>query len=95
MSDGTPGSCLCGAVRFRVTGGTTGIGMCHCSRKVSGVASNAELMVGRDGLVWLSGEDVGAWRRPAVGRARAWLPLPRSTSAAIRTSRCGVPARAG
>lgn len=53
------GSCLCGAVRFEIVGPTTPIGMCHCSkcRKVSGVASNANLMVGRDGLRWLSGED--------------------------------------
>ncbi len=36
------GSCLCGAVRFEITGETTKIGMCHCSkcRKVSGAASN-------------------------------------------------------
>jgi len=53
------GSCLCGAVRFEVTGKPTDIGMCHCSkcRKVSGVASNANFMVGRDGLRWISGED--------------------------------------
>lgn len=53
------GSCLCGAIRFELTGKTTEIGMCHCSkcRKVSGVASNAELMVARDDLVWLAGED--------------------------------------
>ncbi len=55
----TRGSCLCGTVRFEVSGKTTEIGMCHCSkcRKVSGVASNAVLIVGRDGLAWLSGED--------------------------------------
>ena len=53
------GSCLCGAMRFRITGKTTPIGMCHCSkcRKVSGVASNANLMVGKDGLEWVSGEE--------------------------------------
>ena len=53
------GSCLCGAVRFEVTGRTTDIGMCHCTkcRKVSGVASNATLVVGRDGLHFVSGED--------------------------------------
>ena len=54
----TRGSCLCGAVRFEITGTTTAIGMCHCSkcRKVSGVASNANLMTGRENLKWLSGE---------------------------------------
>ena len=75
----TKGSCLCGAVKFEIHGKTTEIGMCHCSkcRKVSGVASNAVLMVGRDGLRWLSGEDGlakfemeagwGAWRCRVCG----------------------------
>jgi len=47
------GRCLCGEIRFAITGKTTEIGMCHCSkcRRVSGVASNANLMTGRDGLV--------------------------------------------
>src|SRR5262245_2494642 len=55
----TRGSCLCGTVQFEIDGKTTEIGMCHCSkcRKVSGVASNANLMVGRDRLKWISGED--------------------------------------
>lgn len=53
------GSCLCGAVRFELTGATTTIGMCHCSkcRKVSGVASNASLMAGLDRFRWVAGED--------------------------------------
>jgi hypothetical protein len=52
------GRCLCGAVEFEITGKTTEIGMCHCSkcRRVSGVASNATLMVASDGLRWISGE---------------------------------------
>jgi hypothetical protein len=73
------GSCLCGAVKFEITGKTTEIGMCHCSkcRKVSGVASNANLMVGRDGLRWTAGEDEvtkfalptgwGVWRCATCG----------------------------
>ena len=75
----TRGSCLCGAVRFEITGKTTEIGMCHCSkcRKVSGVASNANLMVGRDGFRWISGEQAvtrfalpdgwGPWRCSTCG----------------------------
>ena len=73
------GSCLCKAVRFEITGETTGIGMCHCSlcRKVSGVASNANLIAGRDRFRWLSGEDEitafalpsgwGVWRCDTCG----------------------------
>lgn len=54
----TRGSCLCREVQFEIRGKMTEIGMCHCSmcRKVSGVASNANLMVPRDGLEWISGE---------------------------------------
>ena len=73
------GSCLCGAIQFEITGETTDIGMCHCSkcRKVSGVASNANLMTSRDNLKWLSGEETiakfalpsgwGAWRCSVCG----------------------------
>ncbi len=73
------GSCLCRAVQFGIDGKTTEIGMCHCSkcRKVSGVASNANLMVSRDNLAWVSGEDKltkfemvdgwGAWRCSVCG----------------------------
>jgi hypothetical protein len=55
----TNGSCLCGAVCFEIEGSTTDIGMCHCSkcRKVSGVASNANLMVPKDGLRFVRGEE--------------------------------------
>jgi hypothetical protein len=55
----TRGSCLCGALEFEIEGKTTEIGLCHCSkcRKVSGVASNANLMVSRENFKWISGED--------------------------------------
>ena len=73
------GSCLCGAVKFEINGKTTDIGMCHCSkcRKVSGVASNANLVTGRDNLRWVSGEEKltkfqmpdgwGTWRCSVCG----------------------------
>ena len=63
----TTGSCLCGAVRFRITGTTTPIGMCHCSkcRKVSGVASNATFFAGKDVFEWISGEEsLRKYQRP-------------------------------
>ena len=80
----TRGACLCGAVRFELTGKTTQIGMCHCSkcRRVSGAASNATLMAPADSLRWLSGEDQlmkfalpdgwGVWRCSVCGS-----PVPR------------------
>jgi hypothetical protein len=76
------GSCLCGAVRFEITGATTEIGMCHCSkcRKVSGVASNATLLAGRDRVRWIAGED---------GMTHFALPDGWGT---CRCSVCGSPA---
>ena len=75
------GSCLCGAVRFEITGRTTDMWMCHCSlcRRVSGVASNANLMAGRDRLRWLTGEDhIAKFELPS-----GWGPW--------RCSTCGSP----
>lgn len=81
---GAQGSCLCRAVQFELTGKTTDIGLCHCSlcRKVSGVASNATLIAGRDRLRWITGEanivkfelssGWGPWRCSVCGS-----PLPK------------------
>ena len=54
------GSCLCGAVRFEYGRSVTQVGMCHCSqcRKVSGVASNAVIVVPATELRWLAGEEL-------------------------------------
>ena len=76
------GSCLCGAIQFEITGKTTDLGMCHCSkcRKVSGVASNCNLMTARDNLKWISGEhDLAKFELPD-----GWGPW--------RCSVCGSPA---
>ena len=54
------GSCLCGAVRFAYARAVSQIGMCHCSqcRKVSGVASNAVIVVPAADLQWLAGAEL-------------------------------------
>jgi len=54
------GSCLCGAVRFEYGRAVSQVGMCHCSqcRKVSGVASNATIVVPAADFRWLAGEDL-------------------------------------
>jgi hypothetical protein len=59
MSDKTPGSCLCGAVRFAIEGESRVFQYCHCSRcrKGSGSAHAANLFVDKEQLTWEVGED--------------------------------------
>lgn len=60
------GSCLCGRVRFEVTGPFPKLYQCHCSlcRKQGGSVSNTGLIVATDKFRWLAGEDdIGKWQR--------------------------------
>ena len=78
------GSCLCGGVRFGYGKAVTQVGMCHCSqcRKVSGVASNAVIVVPETELRWLAGEELQQTFEKSTGwgatRCRVCgSPLPR------------------
>ena len=54
------GSCLCGAVRYQVSGSLFGASNCHCSmcRKQHGAAFATYAQVNPDEFQWVSGEDV-------------------------------------
>jgi hypothetical protein len=55
-------------VRFEYGRAVTQVGMCHCSqcRKVSGVASNAVIVVPEAELCWLAGEELRqVYRKPS------------------------------
>ncbi|MEO8698778.1 MAG: GFA family protein [Kofleriaceae bacterium] len=54
------GSCLCGGIRFEVTGPHSKIGFCHCSkcRKCSGGGYAACITVAGEHFHWLAGEDL-------------------------------------
>ena len=58
MSEPHSGSCLCGAVRFRIEGGFDRFYLCHCQhcRKDTGSAHAANLFASAATLHWLSGE---------------------------------------
>jgi hypothetical protein len=59
------GGCLCGAVRYRLTGELRGFQYCHCSRcrKFTGGPHAANCFVRPGDLEWVSGEaNVGTWR---------------------------------
>lgn len=53
------GSCLCGAVKYEVTGEPTRFFHCHCSRcrKATGTGHASNMFVQPGTLKWLSGED--------------------------------------
>ena len=53
------GKCLCGAVKFQVSGAFESFFLCHCSRcrKDSGSAHSANLFASNARLAWVSGED--------------------------------------
>jgi hypothetical protein len=59
MSDATRGSCVCGAVAFRIEGPYRGFQYCHCSRcrKKTGSSHAANVFVPVTQFAWERGED--------------------------------------
>jgi hypothetical protein len=60
METKTPeGSCLCGTVRYRITGPILSFQYCHCSRcrKFTGSAHAANLFTRPEDIEWLAGRD--------------------------------------
>lgn len=53
------GACLCGAIRYRITGELAGFQYCHCSRcrRFTGSAHAANCFAKPAQLEWLQGED--------------------------------------
>ncbi|RKG83007.1 GFA family protein [Corallococcus terminator] len=85
------GSCLCGAIRFEVTGPLRPPDACHCSRcrKQSGhfwastdVSRAALTIHGADRLTWFrSSEKVRRGFCSTCGSVLFWDPLPKDTIA--------------
>ena len=64
------GGCLCGRVRFEVSGPLTDAGYCHCTRcqRRTGGASSAQARIDGHTFSLLEGESlVKAWRHPDGG----------------------------
>ena len=57
MSESTEGGCLCGKIRYRVSGDPVAATLCHCAdcRKASGGTNVAWAVFGQDRFQWLSG----------------------------------------
>ena len=54
------GSCLCGSVKYELTGEPRRFYHCHCSRcrKATGTGHASNIMVKKENFKWLSGEDL-------------------------------------
>lgn len=59
MEQQTNGQCLCGAVKFCISGAFESFFLCHCTRcrKDSGSAHSANLFSHSATITWLSGKD--------------------------------------
>lgn len=69
------GSCLCGAVRFEISGSFDAFFLCHCSRcrKGSGSAHGANLFASNAELRWCAGEAaVRTYRVPGTRHERSF-----------------------
>lgn len=75
------GSCLCGAITFKLTGNLAPIEICHCSqcRKAQGGPFATNIPVPTDQFHFLHGEDALSFYESSPGKERAFC------------GRCGSP----
>ena len=80
------GSCICGAVRYEISGEALNFFHCHCGRcrKSSGTGHASNIIVRPDSATWTSGEElIGSFKVPDAERFRTVFctvcgsPLPR------------------
>ena len=72
------GSCLCGEVRFEISGDFEHFYLCHCAhcRKDTGSAHAANLFSTKAVLHWQSGQDrITRFRLPATRHRRAFCSI--------------------
>ena len=65
---GAEGGCLCGAVRYRVSGEPVAATLCHCGscRRASGGTNVAWAVFGNDAFEWVSGESASFSSSPGI-----------------------------
>lgn len=68
MSDPAEGGCLCGAIRYRVTGDPVAATLCHCGdcRRASGGTNVAWAVFDKTAFQWLGGEPVAYSSSPGI-----------------------------
>lgn len=75
MTQITPGSCLCGAVRFEISGDFDAFFLCHCTRcrKGSGSAHGANLFANGAKIAWLAGKgEIASFRLSGTRHQRSF-----------------------
>lgn len=68
------GSCLCGIVKYIITGPLDGALFCHCSmcRKAHGAAFRSRAAVKAEHFQWTQGEDAVTWYESSSGNFRGF-----------------------
>lgn len=68
------GSCLCGGVRYEITGALTGALNCHCStcRKAHGAAFRSRARVAAQDFRWVQGEELVTYYQSSPGTHRGF-----------------------
>ncbi len=87
-SDALNGSCLCGAVKFRIRPPFSKFVHCHCARcrKATGTAHASNIYLAPEQLTWLTGQSaIGRFNLPSAASFARWFcshcgsPVPRLT----------------
>lgn len=89
------GSCLCGSVRFEVTGSFDSFFLCHCvyCRKDTGSAHAANLFSSNGALTWIAGEcSVTTFSLPGTRHVRSFCHICGSSLPHASISGVVVPA---
>lgn len=95
MTSQYAGSCLCGEVRYTITGSFDRFYLCHCShcRKDTGSAHAANLFSATAKLTWLSGQgSITTFRLQDTRHARSFCAICGSALPLAGTSGVVVPA---
>jgi len=68
------GSCLCGGVKYEISGELSGALNCHCSmcRKAHGTAFRSRASVNASDFKWLQGEELVTYFESSLGNHRGF-----------------------
>src|SRR2546423_10145205 len=92
------GSCLCGGVKYRISGPLADALNCHCSmcRKAQGSAFRSRARVRAADFEWLGGEDLVTFYESSPGNRRGFCRVCRSpvlSKLAAHPAQYGLPLR--